>query len=194
MNGKLGTIRHRRSHGMSSSPSTYRGPMENKGWNYVLRRRSNSPENLLPLVQGGAITESPPVAMDGDDSDDDIRSPTSISRTRILGSSRKFGRVSRVAGTAPQWPRRFAALRVVRPHRGPPSQNPRSRTTPMLTQSSSQAAPRASVGSQHFLGTRKRAAGHSPAPEGAHWSGEVRSVRRQVGSSSRPSSPPILVS
>ena len=42
VNGKLGTIRHRRSHGTSSSPSTCRGPMENKGWSYVLRRCSNS--------------------------------------------------------------------------------------------------------------------------------------------------------
>ena len=96
------------------------------------------PENLLPLVQG-TISESPPVAMDGDDSDEHIRSPASISRTRIFGSSRKPGRVSQVAGMSPQLSGRSAALRVVRPRRRPPSQNPPSRTAPMPTQGSSQA-------------------------------------------------------
>ena len=151
------------------------------------------PDNLIPLVQV-TITESPPVAMVGDDSDDDIRSPTSISRTRILESSRKPGRVFRVAATPPQLSQRYAALRVVRPRHRPPSQNPRSRTTLMPSQSSSPTAPRASVGSQHFSGTRERAASRSRGPESAHPSGEVRLVRRRVGSSSRPSSPPILIS
>ena len=151
------------------------------------------PELARELVTPG-LGYHAPVAMDGDDNNDDIRSPTSVSHTRILGSSRKPGRVCRGAGMAPQTSWRSTALRLIRPRRGPPSQNVCSRTAPMPTQSSPQAALRAIVGSQHFSGTRERAASHSRGPEGAHPSGEVRSVRRRPGSSSRPSSPPILIS
>ena len=49
VNDKLGTIRHCRYHGMSPSPSTFRGPMENEGWSYVPRRRSKSgPRTCYP--------------------------------------------------------------------------------------------------------------------------------------------------
>ena len=49
VNGKLGTIRHRRYHGMSRSPSTFHGHMESEGWSYVPRRRSTSgPRTCYP--------------------------------------------------------------------------------------------------------------------------------------------------
>ena len=41
VNGKLGTTRHCRSHETLSSPSTYRGSMDNERLSYILRPRSN---------------------------------------------------------------------------------------------------------------------------------------------------------
>ena len=50
------------------------------------------PENLLALVQG-TLTECPPVAMDGDDSDDAPRPPVPRPRSWLLGATRPVRRV-----------------------------------------------------------------------------------------------------
>ena len=142
------------------------------------------PENLLALVQG-TLAECPPVAMDGDDSDDAPRPPVPRPRSRLLGTTRPVRRVCTPSDSRPpQSARRHASVGVSGSQDRTSSTVPRTRQTPVQTSSAAQARTGPSVATQHFAGTRARAALRSRSPSGAHPSGDLRSVRRRLASTS----------
>jgi len=138
------------------------------------------PENLLSLV-AHPRQEPPIVLMDRDDSSEADSSGDRPPRDRVLGPARP----SRGVRQRPARPS-GRALASDRPHseHAPPERKGKAvpRPSAPTVQAAAQTAvpDNATVGSQHYAGSRARASGRSRGPAGAHPAGAVRDVRRRL--------------